>query len=186
MSHSPGGFSAAAPLSSSPPAPRRTSECGTRWPTGSCCGSPCPIWPAMASISCGTARASFPVRSEYQVWLPVPAVALVLASLFLPGSVWGWTGVASHGPLAFHLACFWNSLPARILSELGITKQQFLFPHIASYSMLLCLWPGKFSFHLTGWIWGLSESRILVWEPFFVAQEIKNLTLSYSSKGIYF
>ena len=141
MSHPP----AAAPPSSSPPAPRRTFECGTRWPAGSCCGSPCPTWPAMASISCGTARASFPVGSACQVCLPVPAVALVLVSLFLRGSACGWPGTASRGRLAPHLACLWNSLPARILSELGITKQQLLFPRVAAYSVLLSFWPGKFS-----------------------------------------
>ena len=81
--------------------------------------------------------------------------------------------MASHGPLAFHLACFWNSLPARILSELGITKQQFFFPHIASYSMFLSLWPGKLSFHLTGWIEALASPGFLCENPFLLLKRLK-------------
>lgn len=51
--------------------PRKTSGCGTQCPTGSCFGSPCPTWPAMASTSWETAEASSQVTGC--AWWHTPA-----------------------------------------------------------------------------------------------------------------
>lgn len=65
-SYSLSGFFSVALLNYLPPVPRRTLECGIHCPTGSCCGSLYPTWPAMALISWGMARASFQVMLAFQ------------------------------------------------------------------------------------------------------------------------
>lgn len=131
----------AALLSCLPPVPRKTSGCGTQCPNGSCFGSLCPTWPAMASTSWEMARASSQVTGcvwwhMLKRWMlsltssgqPVLRKTLsqtsnqtaehpVVASSggLDPGSGWGFHSYHSYSPLVSVCGCRGSLLLSSLL-----------------------------------------------------------------------